>query len=62
MQITRIEVRPRISASDRRLVDAAHQLGFASLTACIVTRLFLYPARSPMTMPTVSPARCWPIR
>ncbi len=40
MQITRIEVRPRISASDRRLVDAAHQLGFASLTACIVTRLF----------------------
>lgn len=40
MHITRIEVRPRIPSSDRRLVDAAHHLGFSTLTACYVTRLF----------------------
>ncbi|MBK8139062.1 MAG: phosphoribosylformylglycinamidine synthase subunit PurL [Chloroflexi bacterium] len=40
MQITRIEVHPRAAVSDGRLVTAAHQLGYPTLAACSVTRLF----------------------
>jgi phosphoribosylformylglycinamidine synthase II/phosphoribosylformylglycinamidine synthase I len=41
---TRIEVRPRAAVSDNRFVDAAHQTGFTSLTACSHTRLFFASA------------------
>ncbi len=40
MKVYRIEVRPRAATSHHGLLSAAHQLGYPTLIACAVTRLF----------------------